>query len=159
MRRMPDDALDYQALIREALRGVVQDAMLQVAEDGFPGEHHFYLGFRTDDPDVQIPGYLRERYPEEITVVLQRQYWDLEVDDDGFSVTLAFDARHERIAVPWSALTSFVDPVAEFALRFPAEGEEGGEAGAEDEADEDAEGSADATADVVNISRFKKKDD
>jgi hypothetical protein len=156
---MADDALDYQALIREALRGVVQQAMHQVAEEGFPGEHHFYLGFRTDAPGVSIPAFLRERYPEEITVVLQNQFWDLEVDHEGFSVTLAFDADRSHIAVPWGALTSFVDPAAEFALRFPADGDgEEGEPTAEDEAEEPGEGSADATADVVDISRFKKKD-
>jgi len=162
---MPDsehDFLDYHALIQGALRSVVREAMARVAEEGFPGEHHFYLSFRTEAPGVVVPAFLRERYPEEITIVLQRQFWDLVVDDDGFSVSLSFDASRQRVGVPWEALTAFVDPAAEFALRFSPQGTEdeapSGEDG-EDALDGNGTGSADATADVVSIDRFKKRDD
>lgn len=158
----PDDFLDYQTLIQDALRAVVQEALDRVAEEGFPGEHHFYLSFRSDDPDVLVPAFLRDRYPEEITIVLQHQFWNLEVDDEGFSVELTFEAARERIAVPWQSLTAFVDPAAEFALRFAPEiaeddaVETGGEGDAE--TDTEAAGSADATAEVVNIRHFQPKD-
>lgn len=94
-----------------------------------------------------------------MTIVLQHQFWDLHVDDDGFSVTLAFEASRQRIGVPWEAVTAFIDPVAEFALRFGAPGEEEREASEGDEEGEAAPGSPDATADVVNLRRFRKKED
>jgi hypothetical protein len=159
----PHDPLDYHGMVQRALRGVLREALEVAAEQGMPGEHHFYLSFRTRDPGVVVPPFLGDRYPEEVTVVLQRQFWDLHVDDEGFSVTLAFDASRHRLGVPWDAVTAFIDPAAEFALRFDAVGrgegdEEGSEAEIPDE-DADAEGSADATAEVVNISQFRKKDD
>jgi len=159
MARDPEDFLDYQALVQQALCGVVREALSLVAEHGFPGDHHFYLSFRTSAPGVVVPSFLRDRYPDEITIVLQRQFWDLLVDDAGLSVTLAFDARRERVGVPWEALTAFVDPAAEFALRLGGEGPEGEEpdGGEPDEMPQD-EGSGDASADVVSIQQFKKKD-
>lgn len=165
---MPDDAddaqdpLDYHAMVQRALRGVLREALEVAAEQGLPGEHHFYLSFRTRAPGVVVPPFLRDRYPDEVTVVVQRQFWDLHVDDEGFSVTLAFDASRQRLGVPWEAVTAFIDPAAEFALRFEAaeEGDGGEEADGDAEgSDRDAEGSADPTAEVVNISQFRKKDE
>ena len=170
---MPDepssDPLDYQRMVQHALRGVLREALEVAAEEGLPGEHHFYLSFRADAPGVVVPPFLRERFPEEITVVIQHQYWDLYVDDEGFSVTLAFEASRQRLGVPWDAVTAFVDPAAEFALRFaPADGDEGEEAeedaeeggeAPEGETAEDAPGKADPTAEVVNIKQFRKKDE
>ena len=150
------ESLDYQSLIHDALRGVVRRAMDQVARSGLPGEHHFYLSFRTGADGVHVPESLSGRYPEEITVVLQNQYWDLEVDEEGFSVTLAFDGRRQPIAVPWEALTAFVDPAAELALRFGPEGS--GEEGEEEDDEGGSPGSADPTDEVVSIRRFRKKD-
>lgn len=162
MAQDPEDFLDYQALIQQALRGVVREALTRVARHGLPGDHHFYLSFKTSTPGVVVPAVLRDRYPDEMTVVLQRQFWDLLVDDDGISVTLAFESRRERIGLPWEALTAFVDPAAEFALRLDTDEPRGGEP--EDEAPDDEEqgadeGSDDASADVVSIRRFRKKDD
>lgn len=156
---MSGDPLDYQAMVQRALLGVLREALEVAAEEGLPGEHHFYLSFRTRDPGVVVPAFLRDRFPEEVTVVLQNQFWDLHVDDEGFSVTLAFEASRQRVGVPWEAVTAFIDPAAEFALRFgvpepedgaPAEGEGEGEAGP---------GAADPTAEVVNIRQFRKKDE
>ncbi len=160
MPRDPEDFLDYHAMIQGALRGVVCEAMGRVAAEGFPGEHHFYLSFRTDAEGVAVPKFLRDRYPDEITIVLQNQFWDLVVDDDGFSVSLSFDASRERLEVPWLALTAFVDPAAEFALRFAGAGDDepDGADGGDEEGDSSA-GSADATAEVVSIERFKKRDE
>ncbi len=161
------DSLDYQAMVRRALRGVLREALEVAAEEGLPGDHHFYLSFRPDAPGVVVPPFLRDRYPEEVTVVIQHRYWDLHVDDEGFSVTLTFEAARHRLAVPWDAVTAFIDPAAEFALRFQAEEETGDEPPEGEEArpeggeggGEEAEGSADPTAEVVNIRQFRKKDD
>lgn len=154
------DPLDYQAMVQRALRGVLREALEVAAAEGLPGEHHFYLSFRTRDPGVVVPPFLQDRFPEEVTVVLQNQFWDLHVDDEGFSVTLAFEASRQRVGVPWEAVTAFIDPAAEFALRFGAP-EEGAEAAAEgeEEGEEAAPGSADPTAEVVNIRQFRKKDE
>jgi hypothetical protein len=163
----PLDPLDYHGMVQRALRGVLREALEVAAEQGMPGEHHFYLSFRTRDPGVVVPPFLGDRYPEEVTVVLQRQFWDLHVDDEGFSVTLAFDASRHRLGVPWDAVTAFIDPAAEFALRFDAVGRGEGDGGEDDltpaedaeGSGQDTEGSADPTAEVVNISQFRKKDD
>jgi hypothetical protein len=124
---MADDRLDYQELVREALRDVVRRCLEVVAEDGgLPGDHFFYVSFRSNFPGVRIPAFLRDSYPDEVTIILQHQFWDLEVDREAFSVSLNFNASRQRVTVPYEALTSFVDPTAEFGLRFgPIEPEEG----------------------------------
>ncbi len=123
---MADDRLDYQELVREALRDVVRRCMEVVAEEGgLPGDHFFYVSFRSNFPGVRIPAFLRDSYPDEVTIILQHQFWDLEVDREAFSVSLNFNASRQRVTVPYEALTSFVDPSAEFGLRFgPVEPEE-----------------------------------
>ncbi|MEP7009871.1 MAG: ClpXP protease specificity-enhancing factor SspB [Acidobacteriota bacterium] len=123
---MADDRLDYQELVREALRDVVRRCMEVVAEEGgLPGDHFFYVSFRSSFPGVRIPAFLRDSYPDEVTIILQHQFWDLEVDREAFSVSLNFNASRQRVTVPYEALTSFVDPSAEFGLRFgPVEPEE-----------------------------------
>jgi uncharacterized protein len=128
--------LDYPRIVQDAFRDVVRRVLAQVAEHGLPGEHHFYIGFRTDRPGVELPPHLRDQYPEEMTVILQHQYWDLAVDEEAFSVSLNFNAHRHRVRVPFSALTAFVDPSSEFGLRFDG----GGGAGAP--ADEPEEESA-----------------
>jgi hypothetical protein len=120
---MDEDPLDYARLWREALLDVPRRALKVAAREGLPGEHHFYLSFRTTHPGVSISPSLRARHPEEMTVVLQHQYWDLAVGDDAFSVTLRFGGAPERLHVPFASLTAFVDPAAKFALRFDHPGE------------------------------------
>jgi hypothetical protein len=127
-------------LVQEALRDVVRRILAQVAEHGLPGEHHFFIGLRTDHPGVEMPRDVRQRYPEEMTVVLQNQFWDLEVDEEAFAVSLNFNARRQRLRVPFAALVAFADPSAEFGLRFDG----GGAAGEPEE--EAAEGEAAAPA-------------
>jgi hypothetical protein len=123
-----DDPLNYDRLMEEALRGVVRRALRIAGERGLPGQHHFYVTFRTDLPGVDIPGSLRRRYPKEMTIVLQHQYWGLDIAEDKFEVTLSFDSKHERLIVPFTAVTAFVDPSVQFGLQFP--GASGSEAGA-----------------------------
>lgn len=107
---------DYPRLLRSAAEALVRRVVTQAAEDGLPGEHHFYLTFRTRRPGVELPPSLLSRYPETMTVVLQHQYTGLEVDDEGFAVTLRFGGSWERIRVPFAALTAFLDPSVPFGL-------------------------------------------
>jgi hypothetical protein len=113
------DLLQFEKLMEEALlQGVVRKALDFFAERGIIGQHHFYITFRTAEPSVQIPDHLRARYAPEMTIVLQHQFWGLEVDDAGFAVTLSFEGKHERLKVPWSAVVAFVDPSVQFGLQF-----------------------------------------
>jgi hypothetical protein len=109
---------DYERMMDRALRTVMRDALAQAAERGLPGEHHFYVTFRTDHPATRVPASLKQRFPGEMTIVLQYQFWGLEVDDAGFAVTLSFDAKHERLHIPFAAVTAFVDPSVQFGLQF-----------------------------------------
>src|SRR5262249_53312321 len=102
----------------DALRSVVRRVLTMIAADGLPGAHHFYISFRTTAAGVQMPDYLREKYPDEMTIVLQHQYWDLKVGDDTFEVTVSFNKRNERLKVPSAAMLAFVDPSVRFGLQF-----------------------------------------
>jgi uncharacterized protein len=113
-----NDRFHYDALVDDALRSVVKRVLVQVAEKGLPGSHHFYISFRSTDPGVELPDYLRAKYPEEMTIVLQHQYWDLILYDDAFEVTVSFNKQQERIKVPFMALSAFVDPSVRFGLQF-----------------------------------------
>lgn len=116
---MRNDPLSYDTMMEDALRGVVRRAIAIAAERGLPGDHHFYVTFRTDQPGVAIPDSLRRRYPKEMTIVIQHQFWGLAVDDAKFEVTLSFDSKHERLVIPLRAITAFVDPSVQFGLQFP----------------------------------------
>ncbi len=119
-----DDAgIDYAALVLAALRDVVRGVLGRVAASGLPGDHHFLLSFGTAEDGVEIPERLRRQFPDEMTIVLQHQFWGLEADDRGFAVTLRFGGARERLVVPWSALRSFADPSAGFGLRLRPEPE------------------------------------
>lgn len=113
-----NDRFHYDALVDDALRSVVRSVLTQVAEKGLPGSHHFYISFRSTDPGVELPEYLRAKYPEEMTIVLQHQYWDLIIGDTSFEVTVSFNKQQERIKVPFTALSAFVDPSVRFGLQF-----------------------------------------
>lgn len=115
---MPKEQLRYDRMVETALRGVVRDALTEVAERGLPGNHHFYLTFRTGFPGVDIPDYLTAQYPNEMTIVLQFQYYGLDVTEDHFEVTLSFNNVHERLVIPFAAITTFADPSVNFALQF-----------------------------------------
>ena len=112
------DRLHYDLLVEDALRGVVRRVLADVASNGLPGAHHFYVSFKTSEPGVMIPDYLRAKYPEDMTIVLQHRYWGLEIADDAFEVTVSFNRQNERLRVPFAALTAFVDPSVRFGLQF-----------------------------------------
>ncbi|MBV8202577.1 MAG: hypothetical protein JOZ15_18325 [Acidobacteria bacterium] len=115
---MSSDSIDYQRFVEDALRDAVRRLLAEVAEQGLPGGHHFYIGFHTAHPGVVMPRSLRDLYPKEMNLILQHQFWNLEVDAAGFAVELSFSGSRQRLAVPFAALTLFADPSAEFALRF-----------------------------------------
>jgi hypothetical protein len=115
---MPTDIIRSDLLVQEALRSVVRKVLGDAARDGLPGEHHFFITFRTDAPGVQISPRTKERFPKEITIILQHQFWDLNVTEFGFEVGLSFSNVPERLSVPWEALSGFFDPSVEFGLKF-----------------------------------------
>jgi hypothetical protein len=115
---MSTDHIRYDLLVRDALRGVVRRVVSDVAKNGLPGDHHFYISFDTRTPGVRISPRLREQYPEEMTIVLQHQFWDLSADDDILQVGLSFGGVPERLIVPFEALKGFFDPSVQFGLEF-----------------------------------------
>lgn len=127
-----DDELRYDRMVESALRGVVREALTQVAEIGLPGDHHFYLTFMTNHRGVQIPEYLRQKYPQEMTIVLQHQFTNLEVCEDRFTVSLSFSSKTERLVIPLAAITTFADPSVNFALQFQSAKDAAEEAEEED---------------------------
>ena len=119
----PDSMIPYDEIVQEALRAVVGRVLGQVVTWGgtLPGDHHFYITFKTGAPGVSIPAHLRERFPDEMTIVLQNKFWDLTVDDTLFSVGLTFNQIPAKLVVPYSAITAFVDPAVDFGLQFQAD--------------------------------------
>ena len=115
---MAQDLFHYDKLVERALRGVIRDVLARVAQEGVRSAHHFFIGFATTAPGVVIPPRLLERFPAEITIILQHQFWDLEIGDEAFSVSLSFDKQIERLTIPFAAIRSFADPSVEFALAF-----------------------------------------
>ena len=124
---MGKDLIGYSALVENGLRSVVREALRRIAAEGWPGTHHAYITFNTAAPGVELPDSLLARYPDELTIVLQHQFWDLEVEDDLFAVTLSFNKVGQRVVVPFAALTSYADPSVKFGLQFGDAPEVGGE--------------------------------
>ncbi len=108
----------YNQWYNDALNEVVKKAMMQVAKHGFSDEHHFYITFRTDDASTDIPDHLRAKWPEEMTIALLHEFWDLRIDDKLFAVTLAFNGMHERLRIPWRNIVAFVDPSVKFVIQL-----------------------------------------
>ena len=122
----PDSLIPYDEIVQEALRAVVGRVLGEVQATGrLPGEHHFYITFKTGAAGVDIPKHLAERFPDEMTIVIQNRFWDLKVRDEGFEVGLSFNQAPARLAIPFAAITGFVDPAVNFALQFQAQGEDG----------------------------------
>lgn len=155
--------IDYGRLMHRAMRSLIRDVLSEVAERGLPGQHHFFITFDTRAEGVEIADWLQERYPEEMTVVMQHWFDDLDVTDEGFSVTLNFGDAPERLVIPYDAIATFVDPSVEFGLRFESQDEEDDE---EDEVEEfvapapmaeDVEESDEQhDAEVVSLDSFRK---
>lgn len=122
---MAKDFIGYQALTDAALRGVVRAALQKVEKQGLVGSHHFYLTFKTHFPGVELPNFLREQYPDEMTIILQHQFWGLKVSDDEFEVALTFKKMPATLVIPFAALTAFFDPGVQFGLQFKSAEQEG----------------------------------
>ncbi len=178
---MTQETIDYPGMIDHAMRDVVRQALIHIERYGLPGEHHFFISFQTNYPGVTISPQLKARYPQEITIVIQHQYWDLKIAQDHFSLMLSFNNIPEKLVVPFDALTAFADPSIKFGLQFhgkkfaahpvpksgaeekvacPATGKTGGEkppmASFEEEASK--EDSAPANdAKVVSLESFRKR--
>ncbi|MGO8953252.1 MAG: SspB family protein [Rhodomicrobium sp.] len=127
---MPEDLIRYEALVLDALRGVVRAVLQRVLKRGIPGDHHFFITFDTRAPGVGLSKRLKDQYPHEMTIVLQHQFWDLSVTEDRFEVRLSFNNVPERLIIPFGAVRIFQDPTVHFALALrPPEGDEAGKAG------------------------------
>ncbi|MEO9831888.1 MAG: SspB family protein, partial [Nitratireductor sp.] len=120
---MTDDQIRYDILAQEALRGVMRKVLSEVAKTGLPGNHHFFITFLTGAPGVRVSSRLRERYPEQMTIVLQYQFWDLKVTDSGFEIGLSFSDVPEKLEIPFSAVRGFYDPSVNFELEFDVKAE------------------------------------
>ena len=169
------DLMHYEAMAQDALRGVVRKVLSDAAQNGLMGEHHFYVSFRTEAPGVRISQALREKYPQDMTIVLQHQFWDLNVTEHAFEVGLSFSGVPERLLVPFTALKGFLDPSVQFGLQFDTGG--GKASSAQDNLPEKAENEDDAlpapveptepeapaaapqpgVAEVVSLDKFRKK--
>ncbi len=175
---MTEDLIRYDILAQDALRGVVRKVLSEVSRTGLPGEHHFFIKFATMAPGVRISSRLLKDYPEEITIVLQHQYWDLTVTEHAFEVGLSFNGAPERLLVPFTALRGFFDPAVQFGLQFEQVARADGEAaepaepaeekpplaiaaeptGEESAVEEQEAGGTEAgAAEVVNLDAFRKK--
>jgi uncharacterized protein len=160
---MAQDLFQYDRMVERALRGVVRDALRRAAEEGLRGAHHFYIGFASRMPGVAIPDYLREKYPGEMTIVVQHQFWDLEVGDESFSVTLSFQKQLERLTVPFAAIRSFADPSVNFALEFAGPAVEAEQAKlpaaieAQPRPQQQGEPEEKPAGEVVSLDRFRKR--
>lgn len=162
----PDSLIPYDEIVQEALRAVVGRVLGQVkaANGVLPGTHHFYITFKTTAPGVDIPPELKARFPDEMTIVLQNKFWDLEVSEEGFSVSLSFNQVPAKLVVPFSAITAFVDPAVDFGLQFQAMADDEGEDMAgpvgNDESDRDLASRVTPSEDgsnVVSVDFGKKK--
>ena len=155
----PRDLIGYEALQQEALRAVVRGALEKAATPrGLPGEHHFYLSFRTDYPGVVLPEDLLARYPEEMTIVLQNQFWDLSPGEREFSVTLQFSGQPKSLSIPYAAMTRFYDPSVQYLLQFsPAQVPRAARLTKTAEPAAPAAVAAEAGPKVVSLDQFRKK--
>jgi hypothetical protein len=156
------DRIDYPTLVHDAMRGLVARVLRGVAETGLPGAHHFFIAFDTRHPGVELAGWLRAKYPGEMTIVLQHWFDDLIVMQDAFQVTLNFGNRPETVTVPFEAISTFVDPSVEFGLRFdrdPTDAAEDDTEDAPEAAFAEAEAAAEAPqqdAEIVSLDKFRK---
>ena len=169
------ETLDYPTMIDSAMRNVVREALTTVERHGLPGDHHFFISFQTNFPGVTISPQLKARYPEEITIVVQHQFWDLHIAADHFSLMLSFNNIPEKLVVPFDALTPFADPSIKFGLQFhgkkpmqgadekvacPATGKKGGEkppAASFEEESPSEENTAANDEKVISLEAFRKR--
>jgi len=159
---MSEDFLRYDLMIEAALRDVVRETIESVARDGLPGEHHFYITFLTKFPGVQVPEKLMKQYPDEMTIVLQYQFFGLKLEDDAIHVTLSFNNIKENLIVPIDSITTFADPSVNFALQFQNSGDDDGDDGEgldgdAPPSDKNDKGVDEKRGEVISLDKFRKK--
>lgn len=153
-------SIDYGNLMHRAMRGLIQTVLKDVAANGLPGAHHFFITFDTKTDGVQMADWLRSRYPDEMTLVVQHWFEDLTVTDDGFSITLNFGNQPEPLVIPFDSVRTFVDPSVEFGLRFETHEDDGDD---DAEQDEDEDGPDDdppppqGEAQILRLDKFRKQ--
>ena len=148
-------SIDYGNLMHRAMRGLIQTVLGEVAENGLPGAHHFFITFDTRHPGVILADWLRERYPTEMTIVIQHWFENLAVTDEGFGITLNFGNNPEPMVIPFDALRTFVDPSVEFGLRFETQEEE--DEDEDDQTDIEVEEEPERRdAEIVSLDQFRK---
>ena len=155
---MAKDLMEYGQMVEDSLRAVVRTVLTRTSVDGLLGNHHFYIGFNTKFPGVDIPDQLEAKYPDEMTIVIQHKFWGLEVHQDFFEITLSFNDQGQRLVIPFAALTSFMDPSVQFGLQFgqPEEYKKPTETAAllpEKKESNETDGSGD---NVVTLDQFRK---
>lgn len=152
--------IDYGNLMHGAMRGLIRDVMAGVADEGLPGAHHFFITLNTRHPDLAMAEWLRARYPEEITIVIQHWFENLAVDEDGFAITLNFGNQPEPLYVPFDAISTFVDPSVEFGLKFETHVSDDDDEDSDEEGDEapmeEAEPEERKPGEVVSLDKFRK---
>jgi uncharacterized protein len=161
-----ESLIPYDEIVQEALRAVIGRVLNQIRIGGLPGAHHFYIAFKTGFPGVKVPSWLREKYPDEMTIVIQHRFWDLVVGDEHFEIGLSFNQRPEHLVVPYAAVVGFVDPHVNFALQFQSQDvglddhpeqqlpkPDGGQEDDSAAAPKDSSGNDN----VVSLDRFRKK--
>jgi uncharacterized protein len=151
-----DTTIQYDQLVDQALKSVIKNVLSEVAKTGLPGDHHFYISFKTKYPGVSMPDYLRDEYPDDITIVLQHQFFGLKVFEKSFEVMLTFKSVPEKVAVPYDAITDFVDPDSRFRLQFDAQLPNTPEVINPDNV-EDPDGDDSGGSKVLSIDSFRKK--
>ncbi len=149
-------SIDYGNLMHQAMRGLIQTVLSDVAENGLPGQHHFFITFDTMHPDVEIADWLSDRYPDEMTVVMQHWFDGLDVTDEGFSVTLNFGDNPEPLYIPYDSIKTFVDPSVEFGLRFETQDEDDDDALPPQPDDPAPDDEPKGDAEIVSLDRFRK---
>lgn len=156
---MTDTIIQYDSMVQQALLSVVKEVLQNTAEEGLPGDHHFYITFCTNHPKTSIPSYLKERYPDEMTIVIQNQFSNLVVDDNHFEISLSFNSKLEHLYIPFLALEGFFDPSVDFGLHFHAtevDNDNSEDLPAIIEAADDQEDDV-TTDNVVTLDTFRKK--
>ena len=153
-------SIEYGNLMHDAMRGLIRQVLLDVAANGLPGNHHFFITFYTSHPDAELADWLSDRYPGEMTVVMQHWYDKLEVTEEGFSVTLNFGDAPEPMYIPYEAIRTFVDPSVEFGLKFeqqePGQQDEDEDLPQQDESELEVEEEAPKAAEIVSLDSFRK---
>lgn len=149
-------SIDYGHLMHRAMRGLIQTVLTDVSEHGLPGAHHFFITFDTRHPEVAIADWLKARYPEEMTIVIQHWFENLVVTDEGFSITLNFGNNPEPLVIPFDAVHTFVDPSVEFGLRFETQGFDDDEEEEDEEEEIEVEEKPRGDAEVVSLDKWRK---